>query len=46
MDNAQEVLDSGDSASLDTCVTNTITQWTEKLGNPDAFVVDHYTAMI
>lgn len=45
MDNAKQALDSGDSA-LETCVTNTIAQWTGKLGNLDAFMADHCTAMI
>ena len=46
MDNAQNALDSGDSNPVDTCATNSITQWEGKLGNLDAFMADHCNAMI
>jgi hypothetical protein len=46
MDNAQDALDSGNLNPFDTCATNSIDQWEGKLGNLDAFMVDHCTAMI
>ena len=46
MDNAKDALDSGDPNPVDVCVTNTIQQWEGKLGNLDAFMKDHCTAMI
>ena len=46
MQNAQNVLDSSDPTSFETCTTNTIQQWEGKLGNLDAFMTDHCTAMI
>jgi len=45
-DNAQDALDSGDFNPADTCAVNSIVQWEGKLGNLDAFMVDHYNAMI
>lgn len=46
MDNAQDALDSGDSNPADLCAANSIAQWEGKLGNLDAFMVDHCNAMI
>lgn len=46
MDNAQDALDSGDSSPADTCAASSIAQWEGKLGNLDAFMVDHCNAMI
>ncbi|MGY5146704.1 MAG: DUF4377 domain-containing protein [Candidatus Nitrosopumilus sp. bin_7KS] len=46
MKNAQSALDSSDSTPIETCTTNTILQWTGKLGNLDAFMTDHCTAMV
>ncbi|QLH02472.1 MBL fold metallo-hydrolase [Nitrosopumilus cobalaminigenes] len=45
MDNAQIGLDS-DVDSLEICVNTSISQWEGKLGNLDAFMVDHCNAMI
>jgi glyoxylase-like metal-dependent hydrolase (beta-lactamase superfamily II) len=46
MDNAQDALDSGDSNPANTCAASSIAQWDGKLGNLDAFMVDHCNAMI
>ena len=46
MDNAQNALDSGNLNPSDTCAANSIQQWDGKLGNLDAFMIDHCTAMI
>jgi glyoxylase-like metal-dependent hydrolase (beta-lactamase superfamily II) len=46
MDNVQNALDSGDINPVETCASTTIKQWDGKLGNLDAFMVDHCNAMI
>lgn len=46
MENAQTALDSGEPNPYEACSSTTIDQWTGKLGNLDAFMVDHCTAMI
>ncbi|KAF6245183.1 DUF4377 domain-containing protein [Nitrosopumilus sp. b2] len=45
LQNAKNALALSD-VPIDTCTTNTIQQWEGRLGNLDAFMVDHCTAMI
>ncbi len=46
MDNAQTALDSGMANPLEICTTTTIEQWDGKLGNLEAFMIDHCNVMI